>query len=194
MISPLRILAALLSIVVVGAPIAAFAFFLMAIVGDPGTCDTAGRTITISPAAAASFQTKWDDLDASLALGEPSSISVTEDEAASRAREWLDERDAPISDVLLCFNAAGAGASAKVDVPFFPGDVNVLVTGTLDLTGERPEAKIDDIEMGGMPGFMTEIAKRFINRVVDNQTDDVTLDHDYGLAFDEGEAVISGQP
>ncbi|MEX0785580.1 MAG: hypothetical protein WD939_02990 [Dehalococcoidia bacterium] len=194
MISPLRILAALLSVIVVGTPIAAFAFFLMAIIGDPGTCASGERTITVSPEAAASFQAKWDELDASLDAGQAASTTVTEDEATSRARAWLEERDAPISEALLCFSADGGSASAKVDVPFFPGDVDVLVRGTLLLTGEQPQAQIDDIEMGGMPGFMTEIAERFINRVIDNQTDDLALEHDYGLAFDEGEATVGGQP
>ena len=192
--TPLRLITTILGLVVIGLPLAAFAFFLLAIVGSPGACDTQGRTVAFSPEAAGSFQGKWDQLNATLDAGQVSTIVVDESEATSRAQLWIEEHDAPISDLLLCFNTGGGSASAKVDIPFFPGDVDVLVRGTLLLTGERPEAQIDDIEMGGLPGFLTDIAERFVNRVIDDQTEDIILTHDYGLAFGEGAATISGQP
>lgn len=194
MLTPLRLAGTLLSLVVIGLPLAAVAVFLLAIIGSPGACDTQGRMVIISPQRAQTFEGKWRQLNATLDAGQVSTFVVDEGEATSRARAWIEEHDAPISDLLLCFNEDGGSASAKVDVPFFPGDVDILVRGTLLLTGERPEAAITDIEMGGLPGFLTDIPERFVNRLIDDQTEDVVLTHDYGLAFSEGEATISGQP
>jgi hypothetical protein len=193
-ITPFRLLSWALGLIVIGAPLAAVAFFLLAIVGSPGSCDSQGRTVVADLAGAASFQEKWDDMNDTLDAGQPSSATFTESEATSRAQLWAEEHDAPVSELKLCFTLDGGSGSAKVDVPFFPGDVDVLVDGTLDLTGEQPVAEIDSIEMGSLPGPFTDLVENFITRLIDNETEDITLQHDYGIEFGEGEITITGQP
>lgn len=191
---PLRLLAWLLALVVVGAPLAAVALFFLAIVGSPGSCQSEGRPVAFTLEAAASFQTKWDQLNATLDAGQVSTVVFNESEATSRARLWVDDHDVAVSDLFICFSAEGGSASGKVDVPFFPGDADVLIRGTMDLTGEHPEADIEEIEVGGLPGPVSNLVEGFINGLIEDQTDEIELDHDYGLTFGEGELTISGQP
>ncbi|MEX2159167.1 MAG: hypothetical protein WEB04_07170 [Dehalococcoidia bacterium] len=193
-LSPFRILAWFLALVMIGVPAAAVTLFLLAINGSPGECDSNGRTIVADLASAASFQQKWDDMTNALDAGQPSSATFTESEATSRAQLWAEEHDAPVSDLRLCFNAGGGSGSAKIDIPFVPGDVDVLVHGTLDLTGEKPEAEITDVDMGRLPGPVAGRIEDFITRLIDHETDDITLKHDYGLQFADGEVTITGQP
>jgi hypothetical protein len=193
-LSPFRVLAWFLALVVIGVPAAAVGLFFLAIAGSPGECDSNGREIVADFAGAASFQQKWDDMNNALDAGQPSSATFTESEATSRARLWVEEHDAPVSDLRLCFSAGGGSGSAKIDIPFVPGDVDVLVAGTLDLTGEQPEADITDVEMGKLPGPVASRIEDFITRLIDHETDDITLKHDYGLQFADGEVTITGQP
>jgi hypothetical protein len=193
-LTPFRVVSWLLGLIVIGVPVATVVFFFLAIAGSPGECDSQGRTVVADLAGAASFQEKWDDMNDTLDAGQPSSATFTESEATSRAQLWAEQHDAPVSDLKLCFNAGGGSGSAKVDIPFFPGDVDVLVDGTLDLTGEKPVAEIDNVEMGNLPGPAADLVENFITRLIDHETDDITLQHDYGLEFGEGEITISGQP
>lgn len=183
-----------MAVVVVGAPLLAVVLFFMAVVGSPGSCETEDRPISYSPLLAASFQEKWDQLDDTLDAGQESSVVLNEGEATSRAQLWVEEHDVPVSDLLFCFSAEGGSASAKLDVPFFPGDVDVLVRGTMDLTGEHPEAEIEEIEAGGLPGRFTDLVEGFVNGLIEDQTEEITLTHDYNVAFGEGEVAVSGGP
>jgi hypothetical protein len=192
--TPLRLIASLMGLIVIGVPTAAIVFFLLAVAGSPGTCESREQPVAVTDEFAASFQAKWDQLEATLDSGQPSTFVFTQDEATSRARQWVEEHDAPVSDLLICFRTGDGSASAKIDVPFLPGDVDVLVHGTLILTGDRPEAEIDDLEIGGMPSFLSDMTKGFINGLIDDEAEKILLGHDYGLAFGEGEATISGQP
>lgn len=191
---PLRLLVWLLPLIVVGAPLAAVALFLLAIIGSPGSCETEGRPISYEPLRAVSFQQKWDQFNATLDAGQLSTVVLDESEATSRTRLWVEEHDVPVSDLFLCFSAEGGSVSGKVDVPFFPGDVDVLIRGTMDLTGEHPEAEIEEIEVGSLPGPLTDLVKGFVDDLIENQTEEIELAHDYGVTFGEGEVTISGQP
>lgn len=194
MLRPLRLLAWLLPLIVVGAPLAAVALFLLAITGSPGSCEDEERPISHSEELAASFQETWDQLNATLDAGQVSTVIFDEGEATSRARRWVEEHDVPVSQLFLCFSADGGSASGKVDVPFFPGDIDVVIRGTLDLRGEHPEAVIEEIEVGRLPGPFTSLVKGFVDELIDDQTEGLELHHDYGMTFGEGELTISGQP
>jgi hypothetical protein len=194
MFTPLRLIVWLLGLLIVALPTLAIVVFLLAVIGSPGSCGDADPQAPTDVAAAASFQMKWDQLNATLNAGQNSTITVTEAETTARARQWVDEHDAPVEELLICFEVDGGAASGKVDIPFFPGDVDVLVRGTVDMTGEQPEADIDSIEVGSLPGPLTDRVRTFINRLIDDQTEQVTLSHDYGIFFGDGTATISGQP
>lgn len=194
MIQPIRFLAALFGIVVIGAPIAALGLFVVAITGDPGTCEADGRPVVVSDEAAAAYVSAWDGFQATLDSGQPATVSFTEAEVTSRARQWLDERDSPINELRICFFDGAAGASANVDLPFVPGNASVLVDGTLILTGEQAVAEIDELEVGGLPSLLSEPIQSFVDDVIKDETVDLVLDHDYELSFAEGSVTVSGTP
>ncbi len=194
MFTPLRLIASLLGLLVIGVPLAAFVIVLLAVLGSPGSCESPDRPIVARPEDAAAFQAKWDALNAALDGGRESTFTFTEGEATARAQQWVEENDVPVTDLRVCFDEGAGSASGKVDVPFFPGDVDVLVRGTVNLTGTKPNAVIDEIEVGSLPGPSANLVEQFINAIIDEQEKDVALAHDYGLAFEAGQMIVTGQP
>ncbi len=190
----LRLLSWLFPIIVIGAPLVAVVLFSMAILGNPGSCEDEERPISDTLESAVAFQLKWDRLGDALDAGQVSTFVFSESEVTSRARLWVDEHDVPVSDLFICFSTEGGAASGQVDMPFFPGDVDVLIRGTVDLRGERLEVQIDEIEVGSLPGPLANLVKSFINALIDDQEEELGLDHGYGVAFGEGEVTIGGQP
>ena len=194
MFNPIRLIAALLGILVLATPIAAVVFFFVAIAGSPGNCGGDEKTITTSLSLAAAYEEKWDSLEAALDAGQTSSVTFSESEVTSRASVWLQEQDAPIDDVMICFGEGTAATSAKIDIPFVPGDIDVLARGSLILTGTVADSELTDLEVGGLPGPLTDLVEDFINNVIEDQTEDLDLDHSYTLVFTEGQVTISGVP
>ncbi len=194
MLNPFRLIATLLGFLVLATPVAAVTFFFVAIAGNPGTCEDKDRPITTSIQLASSFQDAWDDLEAALDAGQPASATFTESEVTSRADLWLEEHDAPIDEILICFGDGTASASAKIDIPFVPGDIDVLTSGTLILTGDVADADVEKIEVGGLPDLLTDLVEDFIDNVIEDQTEILELNHAYTLVFTEGEVTISGLP
>ncbi len=194
MFNPIRLFAALLGILVLTAPIAAVVFFFLAITGSPGDCRSDERTVTTSFQFAADYEEKWDGLEAALDAGQPASATFSESELTSRASVWLQEQDAPIEDIMICFGDGTAATSAKIDIPFVPGDIDVLARGSLILTGTVADSEITDLEVGGIPGPLTDLVEDFINNIIEDQTEDLDLDHSYSLTFTEGAVTISGTP
>ena len=190
---PLRLLSLFISAVVIGVPLAAFGIFVVAVAGDPGSCENEDRPIAINDWAAASFQLKWDDLVTALDFGQLSTVDFSESEATSRARLWAEEHDVPVSRLFICFREDGGAISGTVDVPVLP-DVDVLVEGTFILDGDHPQSSIDKIEVGGLPSPLTNLVETFINDLIDDQTDEIDLSHSYNITFREGEVTISGVP
>ncbi len=194
LLTPWRIVGTLLGLVVIGVPLLAVVFFLLAITGSPGSCEAEGRPIAGTLQDAASFQRRWDQLNSALNAGQPSTATFSENEVTGRARLWVEKTDVPVTDLFLCFKSGKGEASGKIDVPFFPGDVDVLVSGTAELTGEHPNVDLDDIEVGGLPGPLSTLVEGFINSLVDDHEEDIDLSHDYGVTFGDGTVTISGQP
>lgn len=185
-------LIALGAVIVIPIALAA-ALFAAAVLGSPGDCDSGGRPVNVSTADAAAFQAKLDDLNDRLDAGQPGSFQFTESEATSRAVQWLDEHDAPIENLKICFRENQASASGTVDVRFGP-NVDAKLTGTLDLTGESPNADVD-IDVGKVPGFVTGAVEWLVERIADDQLTEIDLEeHDYSLEFAEGTATLSGTP
>ena len=192
--TPLRLISWFLGLLVIGIPLAAIALFVVALTGNPGSCEAEGRPISFQPAKALSFQQKWDQMNTTLDAGSPSTINLDEQEVTSRARLWVDEANVPVSDLFICFTADGGAASGEIDIPFFPGDLDVLVRGTIELRGEHPEFTIEELDMGGLPGLFTDVVKGRVTSLIEDQAEKITLSHDYGLSFDEGVITASGQP
>lgn len=189
-----RLISAFFSLAVVAVLAATVALFVVALTGDPGSCADANRPISPRPADAAAFQQKWERLNDTLNAGQVSSTTFTENEVTARARQWGRDHQVPVTELFVCFTVEGGAASGKVDVPFFPGDVDVLVRGAVDLRGERPKVVIEDIEMGGLPGPLADLLKGRIDSLIEDQTEDLDLTHDYGVSFADGAITVSGQP
>lgn len=185
-------LIALGAVIVIPIALAA-ALFAAAVLGSPGECDSGGRPVNVSPSQAAAFRAKLDDLNDRLDAAQPTSFQFTESEAASRAVEFLDEHDAPIENLKVCFHENQASASGTVDIPFGP-NVDAKLTGTLDLTGDTPKLNVD-IDVGSVPGFVTGAVEWFVERIADDQLVEIDLEeHDYRLEFAEGTATLFGTP
>ena len=194
MILPLRLLVWLLPVLLFAVPAVAIALYLAAILGSPGSCVTEDRPITFTLQAASSFQEKWDQLNASLDAGEPATAAFSEDEATSRARLWVSEHDVPVHDLYICFSDEGGAASAQVDLPIIPGDVDILVRGTVLLVGVVPQADVQETEVGRIPSLLTDLVEDFVTDLIDDQGEDALLAHDYILTFSEGQMTVAGEP
>lgn len=183
------------------------AVYATAVMGSPGECGTGQREsasadFPLSPDVAAgaslpadaadAFQFKLDSLNAVLDAGGSSQVSFSEAEIAARAQREVDESGAPISNIRVCIYAERGAASATVDAP--GPDVEVLVTGTMDLATNPPTIVVDDIEIGSMPGPLAGIVEGIVERVIDQLADDIDMQHQYGLTLRDDEADLSGSP
>lgn len=183
------------------------AVYAMAVMGSPDACDTGQRESTppdfpLSPDLAAgallpanaadAFQFKLDSLNARLDAGGSGEVSFSEAGIAARGQSWADDKGAPIKNIRVCIYADQGAASATVDAP--GPDVDVLVTGTMDLSTNPPTIVVDDIEIGAMPGPLANVVEGIVERVVDSLADDINMEHRYSLTLREDEAQLSGSP
>lgn len=176
------------------AVVAALVLALLAMVGEVEQCSSGGRPVFLDEAHASSFREKWDGLNAQLDAGQQASVSLDESEVTSRATSWLEEKDAPIEQLTVCIHQGSGTATAEVDTPFFGRNVSVRVDGTVDLSGSHPKAQVDDIKVGGLPGFLSGVVKGLVEDVIDDQLEDVELKHRYSLDLQEGVATVTGTP
>jgi hypothetical protein len=174
---------AVVAVVVVGA---------LAFTGGPVACTPGGGATEISDAAAQFFDSKWDELDASLAGGSASSITLTESEVTSRANEYIDSKGGDVSDVQVCIHDGFGEVTGSVDV--FIGSGNFKVKGAVDLSGGRPVVDFQDIELGSVPGFALAPLESAVETAIQELLDDISLDHTYAPTLTEGQAQISGTP
>ncbi len=164
----------------------------LAATGGPSPCTPGGGPISVDAGNSASFQQKWDALDLTLDGGAPAAASFSESEISSRADTYLEEHDVGFSDPRVCIYAGEGEGTATFG--FFGLDVKVRVRGTMDLTGDSPKAKIADMEIGNVPGFMLAPAESAVNRAIDAALDDVDLEHSYTLDLQPGQAGVNGSP
>ncbi len=160
--------------------------------GGPSPCAPGGGPITVDAANAASFQQKWDAMDLTLNSGTPASAQFNESEISSRADTYLEEHDVGFSDPHVCiYDGKGEGTAT---FSLLGIDVKVSVRGTMDLTGDHPKARIDEIEVGNVPGFLLAPVEGAVNRAIDSALDDIDLEHSYGLQLTPGQADVNGTP
>ena len=161
---------------------------LLLITGGPGPCTAGDGAINGSPANAASFNTKWDALDAALGGASPASDNFNESEITSRAQEFVDATGAPFKNVKICIHDGFGEGTAELSVLGI--GVKVKIKGNVVLSGASPQAHIDEIEAGNVPGFITS----FVTRAVEDVLADIDLHRKYTLTLTEGNAKIDGQP
>ena len=168
----------------------------LAVSGGSGQCTPGGGTITISAANADSFDQKWDDMDAILDGGSPSSITLDESEISSRAdRYFRDETVLDVSDVRVCIHDGFGEATGSIDAVAGLG-VDVSLKGTVDLSGDAPKITIDDIDIGNVPNFLIDVTDTIIGveSDINGALDDITLKHTYTATLTEGQVQIDGTP
>jgi len=192
-LSPIRIVLAVIGIaggvvmlVVILTVVAAFA-------GSPGECDSGDREVDITASLAQQLQGKLDAMDDELDGGQASSFTFDESEATSRGVEFLEENNAPIDDLKVCFSTEGPSASGTLDA-VLGLNVKVKVSGNVDLSGEHPRITDLDIDVGSVPGFITGGFEGIVKDVINDQMDKIDIEHDLTVTFGEGTATLSGQP
>jgi hypothetical protein len=191
--SPLGIITS----VIVGIVMIVFIFVIitgvLAFTGGPSACTPGGTApIENNDANAAAFDAKWDEMDLSLDGGTAASATFTESEVTSRANRFIEDEGGDIADVQVCIYDGSGAATGEVDLPI--GNAKFKVTGTVDLTGEHPEAQFDDIELGNIPGVIMDPFESAVEDAIQELLDDINLDHTYTVELKPGEAVVSGTP
>lgn len=154
--------------------------------------------VTLSDA----WQAKWQAFDASLDAGQPATVSFTESEATSRASRFLESKETPVENLVICFHDGYAEALGSVELSTLadlPGigdvlDSNVRVRGTIDFSGSSPRIIVDEIEAGNLPDEAAERLTGRIEGVVNDRLDDLHHQHKYTPKFSEGLIEISGTP
>ncbi len=208
------ILVTVIGLSVLGIFIAAVVLVALAATGDVGEAngclsDQANATgehevrgVNTDSTLSDAWQAKWREFDAKLDAGQSASVSFTESESTSRSTRYLDSKDAPIKDLVICFHDGDAEAIAKVGLPILadlPGigdslDTNVRVRGTMDFSGVNPRIVVSEIEAGNLPDKAAERLKGRIEGVINDRLDDLRLEHKYTPKFSEGAIEITGTP
>jgi len=192
-LTPFRLVLGAVGIVVGGAALVVVLTAAAAFVGSPGGCDSGGREVQTSDALAQQFQGKLDVFNDQLDAGQPASFTFDESEATSRGRQFLDDENAPINDLKVCFNPDGPSASGNLSA-VLGLDVSVKVSGHVDFSGEHPHVSDLDIDVGGAPGFITGNFKGVVEGVINDQLAHIDTAHQLSITFGEGTATLSGQP
>ena len=157
--------------------------------GNPQPC--ADRRIPVSPAAAQALKQKWDAFAAQAAAA-PANVTFNESEVTSRGVQYLDEKGVPLHDLQVYLCPQGYG-EATGTINALGRDINVLIRGTLDLSGDQPRIDVQKIEAGNLP---SGVATRAVNAVLDRSAVK-TLNVDVkitGISFADAEATLKGGP
>jgi len=191
--TPFRLVLGAVGIVVGGATLVVVLTAAAAFVGSPGGCDSGDREVQTSDALAQQFQGKLDAFNDQLDAGQAASFTFDESEATSRGRQFLEDENAPIQDLKVCFNPEGPSASGNLSAALGL-DVSVKVSGHLDLGGGHPHVDDLAIDVGGAPGFITGGFEGIVQGVINDQLAHIDSDHQLSITFGEGTATLSGQP
>jgi hypothetical protein len=179
------------AVVILGAVTTALAYS-----GGPGHCTPGGGQITVNDANADSFDKKWDEMDTILDGGSHASITLNESEISSRAERYFGEKDLDFEEVRVCIHDGYGEATGKLDYGLFGLQVELMLTGTMDLTGDTPKVVLDSIEFGSVPDVFIDIYDAILptTNSVDDALDDIELKHTYTPTLTEGQAQIEGVP
>jgi len=192
-LSPIRLVLMAIGAAVGLVVVLAVVTLVAAFAGSPGECDSGDREVETSPALAEQLQAKLDQFNAQLDAGQAASFTFDESEATSRGRQFLEEESAPIADLKICLNPDGPSASGNLDA-VLGLDVTAKVSGDLFLDGEHPRVDNLDIDVGGVPSFVTGGFEGTVKDVINDQLEHINIEHQLTITFGEGTATLSGQP
>jgi hypothetical protein len=157
------------------------------------------RQVTSTEALARQWQQRWEGLPALILSGQTPEIAFDESEVSSRANQFLREKDAPVKDVLICFHAGSAEATAKADIPVASDlpiiggvfEARVRVAGAADLSGPHPYIELQEVDAGRLPGAATDALRDRLQDEINSRLDDLTLDYPYTVTFTEGRVTLT---
>jgi hypothetical protein len=160
------------------------------------------RPVENTPDLAAQWQERWDAFNAQLDAGQATTVVIDESEASSRATAFVEDTDAPLDEVIICFydGEAEARAQAEVptlsDTPLFGGllDTHVKARGRIELGGEHPRIRIQEIDAGSLPGFLADVMKDDIEDLINDRLARYTIGHGYTVTFRETQMEVAGTP
>jgi hypothetical protein len=190
--SPIGWLVGFLSSVILLAVLLVLVTGVLAYTGGPGACTPGDGPIEISDAQAASFDQKWDQLDASLDSGTPAATTLTESEISSRAEKYAGDHSGDVSDLRVCIHDGKGEVTGKVDASL--GSIKFKASGNVDLTGGHPKAEFDDISVGNVPGVVLGLLEGIVEDAIQELLDDIRLSHTYMPVLSPGSAEIQGTP
>lgn len=179
-----KILAIVLGVVVVVVALGV----ILATVGSPKAC--ADRTVVASSAASRALQSKWDQFKLE-AGSRRTTVTLNEAEVTSRGREYISSQGVAVDnlEVFLCREGYGQATGKYTGAGV---GIDVLVQGTLDLTGPEPRLDVQKMEAGKLPGFVT--TGMLVSALSE---DDKTLRVGVkliSLSYGEGQVTLTGGP
>lgn len=192
-LNPIRLVFTILGLAIAVVIVLAVLLAVAAFAGSPGGCDSAGRKVESSAALADQLQAKLDQFEAQLDAGQAASFTFDESEATSRSRRFLEDVNAPIADLKICLNPDGPSASGGLDA-VLGLDVTAKVSGDIFLDGEHPRLDNLEIEVGSVPGFVAGGFEDAVTDVINDQLEQISIEHQLTISFGEGTATLSGQP
>jgi hypothetical protein len=177
------IVSSLLSLLVIVTVVGA----VLAVTGTPEAC--VDREVPSSPIETIGLVANWAAFEAQASRGE-ATIDVTEAQATSIGTQYIEEKDVPVEDLQVFFCPDGT-AEAAGKVSALGISANVVVRGTLDLSGAKPQIQIDEIKAGNLPSSASTSLVNFVLERKDFRTLDIEprlLEIDYA----DGTATIRG--
>lgn len=172
----------------IAAALLALGAFLV-VTGSPHTCSD-HEIEPVSAAVAAQLDERWGQFSAEIATA-ASSIDITESEATSRARQYIEDEDVPLDDLNVYFCGDGKGQlSGQVEALGI--DADFVVSGHLKISGGRPMVEFDSIDVGNLPGFVSDAV---FDLLLDDDARTLELDENLlGSEISDGLISISGGP
>ncbi len=125
---------------------------ILVFTGDPKPC--VDRSSTASNAAVTALFARWNQFTADAQAG-PATVTFNEEEATSRAQQYLNEKDIPLDNAQVYFCPSGRG-QVKGRVSALGRDINILLEGRVDTTQQPPVIVVDEIKAGNLPSSVAE--------------------------------------
>lgn len=171
-------------IVIALVPVFFIASSVLAVVGDPGSCDPAREGEGYDKELARAVDDKWHAFD-DRNTGQKR-VRFSEDEITARAREHVQRSRLPMSDVVICLRAGHADGSATLDLPLGLR-LRVRAEAAVAMNRPHPEPGIRSIRIGGVPAILTSPFQGIVRSALIRPFGQVDLEHDYNDAiFGEG--------
>jgi hypothetical protein len=128
-------------------------------------------------------------------LPEDAQVTLNEAQLSSRLAEILADKDAPVEDVRVHLCPEGYAEVAGT-VSQYGMDVDVLVRGDVEVSGDRVVIRVLDTEVGGLPlGVTDSVANEIVEEIMrehDLQVIDVGV-RLQSVEVGDGYVTITGQ-